>query len=190
MIIIRSSGGNEIIGAKIGEIISTNNIRVIVDGYCMSACAQYILPAASHVEITPGSFVALHVSISAIPDITSRSIGQMGSESIEYIRDYYSRNGFSKRILTDSLVATSPHCLIFDTSGAQGRMMSNYAFWVPPTSYLRDVGIKISGQEINNLKEAQQFVSQWVKSDISWVFGAPPKNIDDLYMSLEFPECE
>ena len=188
-LIIRSSGGNEIIGAKIGEIIRNNNISVVVDGYCMSACAQYILPAASHAHTTPGSFVAFHVSISAIPDITNRPLGPMGAESIEHIRGYYSRYGFSERILTDSLVATAPHCLILNTSGAQS-MMSNYAFWIPPTSYLRDVGIKFSGQEINSLEEAQKYVSRWVKPEISWVYGAPPKNIDDLYTSLEFPECD
>lgn len=58
-----SSGGGEInAGMKMGYWVFDNQIDVVVNGMCMSSCANYIFPAGHRKIINNGSIVAWHGS--------------------------------------------------------------------------------------------------------------------------------
>ena len=59
---IRSNGGDVSFGLKMGEWIFEQGLDVVVDGYCFSACANYIFTAGRNKEIRDGSVVGWHGS--------------------------------------------------------------------------------------------------------------------------------
>ena len=59
--LVISSGGGEINAAmKMGSWVFDNNIDVVVDGVCMSSCANYVFTAGRRKTIKNGSIVAWH----------------------------------------------------------------------------------------------------------------------------------
>lgn len=59
-IVIDSLGGDYPIALDAANIILRNDIQIIVDGYCLSACASIILPAGRSNIVKKGSLVAFH----------------------------------------------------------------------------------------------------------------------------------
>lgn len=59
-IVIDSGGGNVQAALEAAEIIRANRLQVVVDGYCLSACAEIILAAGTENIVKPGSLVAFH----------------------------------------------------------------------------------------------------------------------------------
>jgi hypothetical protein len=53
-------GGNIESAMDISEVIRQRKLRLIVDGRCLSACANYLFPAAVSKTVLPGSVVAIH----------------------------------------------------------------------------------------------------------------------------------
>lgn len=61
-LVIRSGGGYVESGISIGHLIADAGLTVVVDGYCVSSCANYIFTAASQRTIPPGAYVVWHGS--------------------------------------------------------------------------------------------------------------------------------
>lgn len=59
---IKSAGGYDLAAIKIAEFIREKHIHLIVDQYCLSACADYIFPAAVQKKMVKDAIVALHPS--------------------------------------------------------------------------------------------------------------------------------
>lgn len=59
-IIIDSGGGRYDAALDAASIIQANNIQVVVDGYCLSACASIILPAGHNNIAKPNSLIGFH----------------------------------------------------------------------------------------------------------------------------------
>ena len=59
---IRSAGGNIPAALAIARLVNQHGLDVDIDGLCASACAQMLLPAASHVRASDGTLVALHAA--------------------------------------------------------------------------------------------------------------------------------
>ena len=57
---INSGGGRSSAGIEVGKLIRANGIGVTVETWCLSACAQYILPAATEIALRPDALVGLH----------------------------------------------------------------------------------------------------------------------------------
>lgn len=62
-LIINSGGGDELAALKLAKEISKQNIDVVVDGACISACAHILLPAARKVFIVEDSVIGFHGNI-------------------------------------------------------------------------------------------------------------------------------
>lgn len=60
VIVAKSEGGDVRVALAIGEMISGSEISLIVDGYCLSSCANYILPAAKYKYILNDAIVGWH----------------------------------------------------------------------------------------------------------------------------------
>lgn len=59
---LRSPGGDLQGALAIARLVHERDIDVEIDGLCASACAQLILPAASHVRASNGTLVVLHAA--------------------------------------------------------------------------------------------------------------------------------
>ena len=58
--VISSQGGDGAEARKISSLLRSNNIDVIIDGECLSACAHFVMMAAKRVFINEGAIVAAH----------------------------------------------------------------------------------------------------------------------------------
>ena len=59
-LVINSGGGNSNAAIEIGRQLRSHGISVVVQNWCLSACAQFVLPSANEVTLMPESLVGLH----------------------------------------------------------------------------------------------------------------------------------
>jgi hypothetical protein len=59
-VVVSSLGGSAAVGIDIAEFVQANHIHIQVDEFCLSACAEYILPAAESVELGPHAIIGFH----------------------------------------------------------------------------------------------------------------------------------
>lgn len=59
-IVINSPGGSYRDAIDAANHVLENDIRLVVDGKCFSACASILLPSGSDIEIKSGSIIAFH----------------------------------------------------------------------------------------------------------------------------------
>ncbi len=57
-IVIRSQGGKAVISRKYGHLIYDNEIDIVVEGFCISACANHWFPAARYKYLAQLGFTA------------------------------------------------------------------------------------------------------------------------------------
>ncbi len=103
-IIVNSLGGDAEAGLLIGQEISKRNIKIIVDKYCLSSCANYWFLSAKEKVISSGAVLGFHGGFySNMPDLPAylpRSQGkadvqklvdedQHHFESIEFNREFF-----------------------------------------------------------------------------------------------------
>lgn len=58
--ILTSVGGSEFIAPIAADLVEERSIKVVIERYCLSSCAEMILPAAAHVRLEPSSIVGFH----------------------------------------------------------------------------------------------------------------------------------
>lgn len=63
---ITSAGGDAPAALRIGKIIRDKHLRVTVERYCVSACAQYVFVAGTKKRLDPGAVVIFHDSPGAM----------------------------------------------------------------------------------------------------------------------------
>ena len=56
----RSRGGDVKIAMEIGKIIHSQDVPLVVSGYCLSSCANYIIPASGRILILKNSYIGFH----------------------------------------------------------------------------------------------------------------------------------
>jgi len=68
-LVLDSPGGSSADGALIGEMIKDRNITAIVDGECLSSCANYLFMAASKRIVLKDSILGFHGGAKKGPEI-------------------------------------------------------------------------------------------------------------------------
>jgi len=61
-LILGSMGGDVNSAFKMGLAINQKGLKVILDGPCLSSCANYLVPAASRLVVLPWAFIGMHGS--------------------------------------------------------------------------------------------------------------------------------
>lgn len=61
-LVVDSAGGEIVVGMDFGNWVVERQLNVVVDGVCLSSCANYVFTAGSKKSILPGSVVAWHGS--------------------------------------------------------------------------------------------------------------------------------
>jgi hypothetical protein len=113
---ITSQGGDIVSSIEIGKLVSKYKLRIVVNKYCLSACAQYVLPAAKNIEISNNAIVGFHNSATAVSNLLNQSDlqheAEKYSEMVELEKSYYNDLG----LIIDSgnfwSIASVPTCIV------------------------------------------------------------------------------
>lgn len=78
--LIRSPGGQVNAALDIAELMHSGTWDITVQGFCVSACASYIFPAARNKIVLPGSVVGIHSKKFKLSDSSGKPTWLSGNE--------------------------------------------------------------------------------------------------------------
>lgn len=142
---ITSSGGDERAAVRIGMALADRpNIMLIVEGACLSACAQYIFVAAQHKRISEGGVVGCHVNAIAGTEVSPAAYGSQYSKAETELaadaRRLYRYLGvsisFARVCMSNAVVI----CYYTDPQGNKG-IRTTVDIWIPTSENYRQFGI-------------------------------------------------
>ena len=165
-VVINSSGGLVPQAAEIATEIHGRHLKVQVNGYCLSACANYILPAAAHVELRPG-LAGFHGDITGCIDASGgfdayvrKSLhgvtGKAAVTRMEYeVNDALAAEARFYNLLEMTPTLQSTYCKRDKGIGSG----IEYSFIAPSRAHLLQLGISgITGEQ--SIALAQEFGRQ------------------------------
>jgi hypothetical protein len=160
-LIVDSTGGDVEAGVRLGMELFKKKLTVIVDGLCVSTCANYVFTAGAKKEVKHG-FVGYHGNIAAFLNKGWNKIASelrlQGTMSEIQIEDIHKRFTQSAQIEKEFLKLTGISQELFDKSQAldKGKGDGNeYHFLIPKLETFTKYGIaNVSGiQDPNYSKE-------------------------------------
>lgn len=142
-LIVRSGGGDVLAAIPIAEKIQRGEIDIVVDGLCVSSCADYFFIAAERKKVSLNSLVLFHGGITAKLDHESEKMTEemtrLGAkpEQVElYMKrwrkgakkeqEIYKNAGVDISLLEYSHVVTD----------------RDYDYWAPPPETLKKLGVR------------------------------------------------
>jgi hypothetical protein len=148
-VIVNSGGGDVNEAIKIATDIYKRNLRVIIDGLCLSSCANYLLPAANAVKLSDG-FIGVHGNVTSCVKLYGSALnfaklgygGRLSDHQlIGNVKNIYStiknENEFYK------IIGLDPEYLYLTCRPDKGMFDgSTYAFFAPKVESLGNYGIK------------------------------------------------
>lgn len=153
---ITSQGGQIIDALRIGAIIQSREIDVVVRDFCTGACAHYIFIAGHHRKLEDGALVGFMNTIKSSAAVLAMATDTLQvRNTIEGVtgqyayleEELYRKRGVDTALLTDPAVAMQPSCVILKREGraVSWNTSSNYMMWVPSRQYLKDAGVEFEG---------------------------------------------
>lgn len=153
VLIVNSEGGDSDEGLKIGMLLFPRKLRIIVNGLCASACANYIFTAGSEKIILQG-FVGFHGNMTAMLrqdwETTANQLRESGyTEEIVKVVHQQLRNSALAEQRFFSLIGVSQK--LFDRTQKLDKGMGDgatYSFLCPSIETLKKYGIhNVSGRQ-------------------------------------------
>jgi hypothetical protein len=172
-LLIRSEGGVVVEGLAIAELVAGHHLRVTVDGYCASACAQYIFPAAAQREVIAGGVLLWHGAGPAMVDAWLEQAHRLQALGAPYQRlcaklqssvavaekfrqgeeAFNVRHGISAQGVRnmDRLTAVEADAVSIDVDEAEGKFGLHYEhlprcqMWLPDAAGLAEIGVQAAG---------------------------------------------
>ncbi|HWT53119.1 MAG TPA: hypothetical protein VN113_13195, partial [Caulobacter sp.] len=147
---ITSQGGDESAALALADAILSKGIRVRVSKYCLSACANAVLPAAKAISVDADAVIGLHGSAFAI-ERNYVLLGEKPPEAIAELaagyRTLYARAGASLDLLdcaAKAIELTTERVRVDQPNGAPRiGWKSRYEWWAPPTRDLASFGLRL-----------------------------------------------
>ena len=161
---LNSGGGLPLVALNIAEDLVLRQVEIVVDGVCMSACANYLAISGRELAVRCDSVLAWHGTLGSIADekIKMKTSG-VPDELIDvyaaWLGDFQVREdrffkiaGVNREILNDSVVATAEVSAGLRPSFSFDDVSGEYSFttvapiWIPDVSTLRSYGINVSSE--------------------------------------------
>jgi hypothetical protein len=131
-IVITSQGGDASSAMDLAQLIYDRNIHVRVEKYCLSACAQYILPSAKTIEFIDKPIVGLHQSPISIRNFYKSQNVDIDQTDFDLAKK---EEKFFKHINLKSDIATQPlhymDILCHTKKNGRAAIASKWAFFIP-----------------------------------------------------------
>jgi hypothetical protein len=183
---ITSQGGDIESSINIGLLIKQHNITVNVKKYCLSACAQYILPAAKEIIVQDSSIIAFHNSAFIMQKLLLSSV--ISSDAEKYNRLVDIENSFYKSVGISGdqgdlwLRSAKPVCVV--PSGKDNDLAlvaTKYQFVVPSLhSFRKWYGRPISGFWITDQNDLEAAVRNSISPNVKASFVLEGEMLIDI----------
>ncbi len=166
---ITSRGGDPDAAMDLADYIHAHNVEVHVTGYCMSACASYILPASFKTTVEGGALVLFHNTMSSMyyvaetkPHFAEKVYGPGMRRELAL----YHTLGLDPRLLLMGQLSVSPECWggIRDTNGYiySSFVRSRFDMVAYSEATLRAYGYRFSGHIAETPRQfAQATARNW-----------------------------
>jgi hypothetical protein len=113
-IVVKSTGGITESAIDLGRLVAKRRVPIEVDGVCASACASYLLPAASVILTDPNDLILFHQTRTSMAML----IGSRAWKAALFYRAgaateaaYYDEMQIDKRLLWYPQYALETHCV-------------------------------------------------------------------------------
>lgn len=162
-LVVTSAGGDARIGLLFGEEIKRSNAELEVVIRCVSACAQYLMPAASRITLSPGAFVGLHTGPSdlILPDDAPKLAKAQQSNIIGWQNEFYESIGMDHDLMAQVSWMVMPVCRSVGTNNfgdlRDYGLYSKYTVVVPSLPLMRRMNYpEIVGDWPESLNDARE----------------------------------
>jgi len=157
-VVLDSNGGVEAAAILIAKEIRKRKLAIVVDGLCLSSCANFLFPAGVSKSVTENSIVGWHSGdfhwyLYYLVKNDRRMQWEM-RKSIREGKIFYDKIGADYSIIIDAGRAVnliSPEVLATQTDGNEGLRylgwQSEFDFWIPSPSVIERYGIRLSKDE-------------------------------------------
>ena len=154
-IVVNSKGGPVGVAAKIARLIMENELNLVVEGYCSSACAEYLMTAAKSVYAVNAPVIGVHGN-PIIDEMVYRSQSDRPITHCEWparstLSYIYAQNGLSDRFHEEQISRLRISKLFFDRTpdGCIYKLDLRMGIrqWLPTSEQLSDLlGVDIIGE--------------------------------------------
>src|SRR5690606_32143607 len=117
---IHSPGGESAAALEIAKLIQEHEIDIVIDGACISACAQYLFVAAKQRFLAPGSLVGFHNSVKSTHALAVRlgnraptGFAEARHALVPAAEDLYRHRGVDESLLMNPEIFMQPFCVGF-----------------------------------------------------------------------------
>ncbi|TSB04945.1 hypothetical protein [Sphingorhabdus contaminans] len=146
-IVITSQGGDSSSAMDLARLIYDHHIHIRVEKYCLSACAQYILPSAKTIEFVDKPIVGLHQSPISIRNFYERqnvNIDQLDFDLAKKEEEFFRHINLKTDIATQPLHYLDILC--YTKKNGRAAIASKWAFFIPsPDTYKSWIGKGYTG---------------------------------------------
>ncbi len=187
-VVVTSYGGDSLSAISIGEDIQRSGLSVVVEGACMSACADFVFLPARQRIVRPNSLVAFHHTSSSLLRMVPPS--QLGALSPKLREEAQRGEALFKLgrippkfyLEPQLMLGTQCYALINVSSPNYFDIayMSTYDAWVPDKSYFTNAGLAVEGYwPVTAADFAQAWNSVFPnKHGVAMLFGGPRQMVD------------
>lgn len=162
-LILRSEGGVPLVALMIAEDVADRGVTVVVDGYCMSACANYLAFSGKKLVVNCDSFLAWHGTLATPDEAVSAMRADNKPEKLiaaytgwlnNFIareKSYYKKVGVDYQLLRDSTEIVREDKIVSEVDFTLDELTGDFSvstsasLWAPTPDVLREYGVKTGG---------------------------------------------
>lgn len=157
---ITSHGGETPAAIKIGRLISKRDYSLVVSRYCLSACAQWIMPSTRNLVVEDGTLIGLHKSASWMKKVLLDSGRSQDADAYSEIAsmeaNFYRDFNVNSRMLIDPYNFKGIICFIprHKSSFEFAAVLTDFGYYVPTKmTYEKLTGQKVTGRWAETKRE-------------------------------------
>lgn len=156
-VVVNSAGGSVTSGLKIAAEIQRRNLNVVVKGYCVSSCANYLFLSGNRKEID--GVLGFHGNARAL----TKDICKKNDD------DPQCRNGIKEKAFFESIGMSN---LLFDVTQSLDKGMQTgmaYVYYAPSANTLKELGVKgiVGDQNKDYLKQMKNYYDEFELPEFS-----------------------
>lgn len=199
-LVITSAGGDPVAAMRLGRTLHERRIGLTVRGYCLSACATYVLTAAEPARIEEGALVAFHHTDTALLAVLGPRLGnaaplqERATAELAFMREI----GVAPSLLVAPLQAMQPICFDVFANGRgesmNGGVRTRAELYAPSRAQLGSFGVVVTGRNIESEAELSAWRRRYGRQDRSFAIvlepGSTPYDLDGIQRALTLtPRC-
>jgi hypothetical protein len=151
---LASYGGDELYALEAAEVIEQKGLSIEVVGICISACFDFLMPAAKQIEFINKPIVGSHGNtvlayrltvanglLSSTPDL-----GKTCIRRANWLLDIWKRNGVDSEVLLGKIMSLRPYQVVVENSYC-ARFKLAVDYWLPSSAEMKALfGERVKGK--------------------------------------------